>query len=101
MLEFLVLSRVAEGDGVTPGEVGRSLGLATSTMTGLSDRLEADQLVRRHPHPTDRRLLLLKATPKGRIIRKRALGPILAGLTAEASALESLSERSLAAWLTA
>jgi len=88
MLEFLVLSRAAEGDGITPGDAGRSLGLSTSTMAGLSDRLEGDKLVRRQPHPTDGRLLLLQATPKGRRIRERTLGPIFANLTAEAAGLE-------------
>ncbi len=58
MLELMVLSRAAEGAGVTPGEVGRCLGLSTSTMTGLADRLERDGLVRGDPHPTDGGLAL-------------------------------------------
>ena len=88
LLEFLVLSRAAEGDGVTPLEVGRSLGLSSSTMTGLADRLEADGLLRRAPHPSDRRLLLHRATPKGRRVRERALGPIFAQLTTHACELQ-------------
>lgn len=85
LLEILVLSRASEGDGVSPGEVGRSLGLSTSTMTGVSDRLERAKLIRRHPHPTDGRLLLLKATSKGQRIRERTLGPIFADLTRQAA----------------
>lgn len=96
MLEFLVLARAAEDDGVISGEAGRSLGLTTSTMTGLSDRLERDGLVRRHPHPTDRRLVVLKATARGRRICKRTLGPIYAELTSEARAL-SVRERTAVA----
>lgn len=46
MLEFLVLARVAESDGITPGDVGRSLGLSTGTMTGVVDRLAGNGLVR-------------------------------------------------------
>jgi len=99
LLEFLVLSRAAHDDGITPGEAGRALGLSTSTMTGLADRLEADGLVRRHPHPTDRRLLLLRATAKGRRLRERALGPILAKLTAEAETLQSAERVAAAAFL--
>ena len=87
LLEFLVLSRAAEDDGVVPGDVGRSLGLSTSTMTGISNRLEADGLIRRHPHHSDGRLLLLRPTAKGRRVRDRTLGPILAELAAEATAL--------------
>ncbi len=80
LLEFLVLIRAAEGEGVTPLEAGRSLGVRSSTMTGLSDRLEQDKLIRRHPHPTDRRLLLLKATPRGHKVLEGALAPLLVQL---------------------
>jgi DNA-binding MarR family transcriptional regulator len=88
LFEYLVLSRAADGDGVIPGDVGRSVGLSTSTMTGVSNRLEEQELIRRHPHPTDRRLLLLKATPKGRRVCERTLGPLWSALIAEATLLE-------------
>jgi DNA-binding MarR family transcriptional regulator len=91
MLEFLVLSRAAEG-GVTPGEVGRSLGLSTSTMTGLVDRLAGDGLVRRHQHPADGRLLLVRATSKGRKLRERSVGPILESLSREVASLDAAEE---------
>ncbi len=39
------------------------LGLPRSTMTAIVDRLEARQLVRRRPNPTDRRSILLEAMP--------------------------------------
>ncbi|MGI8557866.1 MAG: MarR family winged helix-turn-helix transcriptional regulator [Solirubrobacteraceae bacterium] len=85
LLEFLVLIRAADVDGVITRDAGRELGLNTSTMTGLADRLENDNLIRRHRHPEDRRLLVLKATPRGRKAAKRTLGPVLtqlAGLSA-------------------
>jgi DNA-binding MarR family transcriptional regulator len=87
LLEFLVLSRAAEGDGVAPVEVGRPLSLNSSTMTGLADRLEGDGLIRRAPHPTDRRLPLLEATAKGHRIRQRTFGPISVQLLELADAL--------------
>lgn len=87
MLEFLVLARAAESNGVTSGEVGRLLGLSTSTMTGLLDRLAADGLVRRHPHPTDGRLLLVRATTKGKRLHERSVAPTLASITREATTL--------------
>lgn len=89
LLEFLILARAAEGEGVTPLETGRSLGLVSSTMTGLADRLEQEKLIRRAPHPKDRRLLLLKATPRGRKVVDRALGPLLGQLTHLADALQT------------
>jgi DNA-binding MarR family transcriptional regulator len=92
MLELLILSRVAEGAGVVPGEVGRSLGLSTSTMTGLVDRLAGDGLLRRHPHPTDGRLVLLRATSKGKAVRKRTVGPVLESVAREAATLDVSEE---------
>jgi DNA-binding MarR family transcriptional regulator len=99
MLELLVLSRVAEGSGVVPGEVGRSLGLSTSTMTGLVDRLAGDGLVRRHAHPTDGRLLLLRATSKGKKVRERSVGPVLESLSREAATLDATEEAATASFL--
>lgn len=81
LLEFLILIRAADGDGVTARDAGRELRLNTSTMTGLTDRLENNKLIRRAPAPKDRRLLLLQATPKGHKTVERSLGPLLAQLT--------------------
>jgi DNA-binding MarR family transcriptional regulator len=89
MLEFLVLLRAAESGGITPGEVGRSLGLSTSTMTDLVDRLAGNGLVRRHPHPTGGRLLLLRAPVKGKRLHERSAAPILESVTREAALLSA------------
>lgn len=88
LVEFLTLVRAAEGNGITPLAAGRSLGLRSSTMTGLVDRLEQDKLIRRHPHPSDRRLLLLKATPRGRKVINRTIDPLLAELLETAGILQ-------------
>jgi DNA-binding MarR family transcriptional regulator len=80
LLELLVLVRAAEADGITARDAGRAYGLNTSTMTGLADRLEHEGLIRRHQHPSDRRVLLLKATPKGRDSVQRAHGQLFAEL---------------------
>jgi DNA-binding MarR family transcriptional regulator len=99
LLEFLVLARAADGQGVTPGEARRSLGLSTSTMAGLCDRLEEAELVRRHPHPTDGRLVQLRATPKGQRVRDRVLEPILGELGTEAEQLSHTERAVVAAFL--
>jgi DNA-binding MarR family transcriptional regulator len=99
LLEFLVLTRAVEGPGVTPGEAGRFLGLSTSTMAGLCDRLETAELVQRLPHPSDRRLVLLKATAEGRTLRDRVLEPTLTRLRAEAGALGSAERAVVARYL--
>ena len=99
LLEFLILIRAAEGDGVIARDAGRVFRLNTSTMTGVTDRLEGDKLIRRAPHPNDRRLLLLQATAKGRKAVERALGPLLGQLAELTDALGEDQRQNLASFL--
>src|SRR6201995_1936553 len=51
-----ILRRLWAEDGQTPGEIAKSLGLATSTVTRAATRMEATGLLAREPHERDRRL---------------------------------------------
>ncbi|MCW2921447.1 MAG: MarR family transcriptional regulator [Thermoleophilia bacterium] len=54
------------GRGVTaPSEISRLIGMTTAGITNMFDRLEAEGLVRREPHETDRRRVLLTLTKRG------------------------------------
>ncbi|MEU9148956.1 MarR family transcriptional regulator [Streptomyces sp. NPDC048417] len=57
----------------TPGmqELARHLGLDKSSMTGLVDRAERRDLVRRSPSPHDKRSLLVSITPEGQNLARR------------------------------
>jgi DNA-binding MarR family transcriptional regulator len=88
LIEYLVLIRACDENGVTARDAARAFDLGTSTMTGISDRLEKDKLVRRHAHPTDRRVLVLKATRRGQEVVARTVGPLLADLGQLASGLD-------------
>ena len=57
-------------DGLSPGEIARRLGLATPTVTRAATRMEATGLLRREPHPSDRRLVRLRLTDRGRELEK-------------------------------
>ena len=57
-------------DGMSPGEVARALGLATPTVTRATARMEAAGLLRREPHPGDRRMVRLWLTDRGRALEK-------------------------------
>lgn len=46
-------------------DLGEHLGIAARTVTGAVDVLEAEGLVERQVHPTDRRAHLIVLTPKG------------------------------------
>ncbi len=54
------------------GELAALLGIDRPNATVLVDELEAQGLVRRRPHPTDRRAKLVEATAKGQKLAKRA-----------------------------
>ena len=46
-------------------ELRRQLGVTPGNVTALTDALESEGLVRRLPHPTDRRATLVELTPAG------------------------------------
>lgn len=60
-----ILRLLWDHDGQTPGEIARRLGLATPTVTRAATRMEAAGLLRREPHPSDRRLVRLLLTERG------------------------------------
>ncbi len=49
-----------------PNVIGERLLVTRGTVTGLLDTLERKGFVRRRPHPTDRRMLLVELTPAAR-----------------------------------
>lgn len=57
-------------DGLSPGEIARRLGLSTPTVTRAATRMAAAGLLRREPHPSDRRLVRLRLTDRGRELEK-------------------------------
>ena len=54
------------------GELATALEIERPNATVLVDDLEAQGLVRRRPHPTDRRTKLVEATRKGKNLARRA-----------------------------
>ena len=65
------LRRVARRP-LTMRELADALGTDPPNATVLVDDLEAQGIVRRTPHPTDRRAKLVEPTPKGRQLARRA-----------------------------
>jgi DNA-binding MarR family transcriptional regulator len=63
---------------LSPSRLSESLLVATGTMTGRIDRLENLGLVRRIPHPTDRRALEVQLTKRGRELVDEVIGDHLA-----------------------
>ena len=65
------LRRVAD-EPMSMGELAAALGIDRPNATVLVDDLEGQGLVRRRPHPTDRRAKIVEATQKGKKLAKRA-----------------------------
>jgi DNA-binding MarR family transcriptional regulator len=56
------------GEPLEPSVIAERLLITTGSMTSLLDNLENRKLIRRLPHPDDRRKLLIDINPAGRII---------------------------------
>jgi DNA-binding MarR family transcriptional regulator len=65
------LRRVAR-EPMSMGELAAVLGIDRPNATVLVDDLEGQGLVRRRPHPTDRRAKLVEATYRGKQLARRA-----------------------------
>jgi DNA-binding MarR family transcriptional regulator len=63
--------RVAEKP-MSMGDLAAALGIDRPNATVLVDDLESQDLVRRRPHPTDRRAKLVEATRKGKSLARKA-----------------------------
>ena len=60
-----------EPESLSPHELGERLLVTRGTVTGLLDTLQRQGLVKRVPHPDDRRMLLIELTDKGREVLRR------------------------------
>ena len=64
--EALVLLMFSRSGALPLSKVGERLQVHPASVTNTIDRLEADGLIERVPHPTDRRAVLATLTPTGR-----------------------------------
>lgn len=60
-LQYVVDAQI-KGEIATPRGLSTMLGFSTASTTKLLDRLSASGHLERHPHPTDRRALEIRAT---------------------------------------
>lgn len=77
---YAILQALWNQDHQPPAALAMHAGCTRATMTSLLDSLEKRALVHRHPHPQDRRSLLVSLTPKGKDMRKKTvdLGQVFA-----------------------
>ncbi len=72
--QFDVLAQVhRDKRGLTPGVLTRELLVTAGNVTGIVDRLVRMGLAERHPLPSDRRAVLVRLSPRGRDLMRRAM----------------------------
>lgn len=87
--EALVLLSFSRRASLPMRVMGERLQLHPTSVTNIVDRLEKDGLVKRVPHPTDRRTTLVEITEDGRARVERATTAV----TAIEFGLQGLTER--------
>lgn len=72
-VQYAALQSIGNAPGTDQRTLARAIGLDTSTVAGVIDRLEARALVLRSASPEDRRVRLLTLTDTGRALLKAAV----------------------------
>lgn len=88
-----VLMSLWQQDGIKVVDLARRAGLETSTMTGLLDRMERDNLLSRAADLTDRRAHRIHLTEAGREVKDAVMGVLERTL---GSVFEGISDNDLA-----
>lgn len=70
-IQLAALAALNRHDAMSPGELAEYEKVQPPSMTRVIAVLEERNLVRRAPHPTDRRQVLLTVTPEGRALVQR------------------------------
>ncbi|HEX4190484.1 MAG TPA: MarR family transcriptional regulator [Marmoricola sp.] len=91
--EALVLLSFTRSGSLPLGKIGERLQVHPTSVTPIIDRLESAGLVRRQPHPEDRRAVLAEITESGR----RLVEVTTADLVDAGFGLNALDEGQLAA----
>ena len=76
-VQYAALQMVGGAPGIDQRSLARSIGLDTSTIAGVIDRLEARGLMLRNASPDDRRVRLLSLTDEGRALLEATLPAVL------------------------
>ncbi|MGA7724781.1 MAG: MarR family transcriptional regulator [Opitutaceae bacterium] len=79
--QYLLLNVLWEEDHLTVGDIGKRLGIESSTLTPLLKRLQAAGFVERTRNPSDERQVFVELTKRSKAIKERAscLGPAVFG----------------------
>jgi DNA-binding MarR family transcriptional regulator len=74
--QLWALKTISQSEKLTHGQLGKTMYLHPSTITGLVDRLESKGLVRRSRDSVDRRVVTVELTEAGRELVRKAPNPV-------------------------
>jgi len=97
-LRYLLRAQAA-GERVGPKDLSRMLGITTASTTSLIDRLVGSGHVRREPHPTDRRSLVIVPTAATDSEVRETLGEMHRRMLAVAEELSADESRVIVSFL--
>ena len=97
-LRYLLRAQTS-GDRVGPKDLSRVLGITTASTTSLIDRLVGSGHVRREPHPTDRRSLVIVPTVETGAEVRATLGDMHRRMMAVAEDLSAEEARTVVSFL--
>lgn len=97
-LRYLLRAQAA-GERVGPKDLSRTLGITTASTTSLIDRLVGSGHVRREPHPTDRRSLVIVPTAATDSEVRETLGEMHRRMLAVAEELSAEESRIIVSFL--
>ncbi|HTR90242.1 MAG TPA: MarR family transcriptional regulator [Trebonia sp.] len=69
----LLIRLYFRADSLPLSQLGKQLQIHQTSITSLVDRLEKQGLIKRTPHPTDRRSTMAQITPSGRALTAKAV----------------------------
>jgi MarR family transcriptional regulator, organic hydroperoxide resistance regulator len=92
--QHVILMCLWDQDGLTPGQLARRIGLETATITRTVQRMEGSDLVDRRGDDTDRRMVRVWLTPRGKALRA-VIPRMLAQIRAEVFADLSVRDQAL------
>jgi DNA-binding MarR family transcriptional regulator len=76
-VQYAALQCVSDSRGIDQRSLARTIGLDTSTVAGVLDRLESRGLLQRSAAPDDRRVRRLALTPQGASLLERLVPDML------------------------
>ncbi len=94
-----VIAQEAAGEQVTAQALAAELGISTASVTKLLDRITRAGYLERRPHPTDRRSVVVRTTPRAHGDVRKQLGPTHERMLAIAEAVPAQSREHVATFL--